>query len=415
MSEEKTALWRKTRLGRLATKLVNGGTPPTNVECFWNGRIPWVTGADFTSSGLGEFRRFVSEEAVSKTATNVIEQGQLLIVTRTGVGKLAIAPCDIAISQDITGFYVDEGQASPAFLYHRMRRGVEDLKKLNQGTSINGIVRTDLINYPVELPPIPQQRRIAEILSTVDETIEQTEALIAKYQQIKAGLMHDLFTLGVTPDGRLRPTCAQAPHLYKESPLGWIPKEWEVKALNSAVDFWDGQRVPLKEEDRFKMPGNIPYYGASGIIDYIDRWLFDDELILLGEDGENIVSRNLPLAFKVTGKCWVNNHAHVLKPRSGQDIDYWTEYLDWRDYSQMASGSAQPKITQGHLSRLTVSVPQEQEQKLVSERLKSLTNRLSFEDIHLQKLRRQKHGLMHDLLTGRVRVKVAELATTSQP
>ena len=79
-----------------------------------------------------------------------------------------------------------------------------------------------------------QQRRIAEILSTVDEAIEQTEALIAKYQQIKAGLMHDLFTRGVTPDGHLRPTRTQAPHLYKESPLGWIPKEWEVVRIGVA-------------------------------------------------------------------------------------------------------------------------------------------------------------------------------------
>jgi type I restriction enzyme S subunit len=82
-------------------------------------------------------------------------------------------------------------------------------------------------------PRHSEQKRIAEILSTVDEAIEQTEALIAKYQQIKAGLMHDLFTRGVTPDGRLRPTRILAPHLYKESPLGWIPKEWEVKPLSA--------------------------------------------------------------------------------------------------------------------------------------------------------------------------------------
>ena len=218
MSEVATKNWRKVPLGSLAKKLVNGGTPPTGIDRFWNGKIPWITGADFISSGIGEFRRFVSEEAVTHTATNVIECGQLLIVTRTGVGKLAIAPCSIAISQDITGFYVDEAQATPAFLYHRMRRGVEDLKKLNQGTSINGIVRADLIKYSIELPPLPQQHQIAEILSTVDEAIELTEALLAKYQQVKAGLMHDLFTRGVTPDGRLRPTYKQAPTSTKNPP-----------------------------------------------------------------------------------------------------------------------------------------------------------------------------------------------------
>lgn len=84
------------------------------------------------------------------------------------------------------------------------------------------------------------QRRIAEILSTLDEAIEQTEALIAKHQQIKVGLMHDLFTRGVTPDGQLLPTCKQAPDLYKESPLGWVPKEWGVKRLGGILRRYGG-------------------------------------------------------------------------------------------------------------------------------------------------------------------------------
>ena len=181
MSNHSSSAWPKISFGKIAKKLVNGGTPPTEVEAFWNGKIPWITGADFTPTGISEFRRFVSDSAVAQTSTNVIERGQLLLVTRTGVGKLAIAPCDIAISQDITGVYVDEGRADTHFLFHRMRQGVEDLKKLNQGTSINGIIRSDLVAYPIDLPPLPTQRRIAEILSTVDEAIEQTEVLIAKY------------------------------------------------------------------------------------------------------------------------------------------------------------------------------------------------------------------------------------------
>jgi len=93
------------------------------------------------------------EEIVLRTA------GLAPHVTRTGVGKLAIAPCDIAISQDITGFYVDQKQVTPEFLYHRMRQGMRDLKKLNQGTSINGVVRSDFERYPIKLPSLPQQRR----------------------------------------------------------------------------------------------------------------------------------------------------------------------------------------------------------------------------------------------------------------
>lgn len=109
---------------------------------------------------------------------------------------------------------------------------------------------------------------------------------------------------------------------YKLSEVGVIPDDWEVCPLHEIVDFLDGRRRPVKDSDRAKMRGDIPYYGASGIVDYINDYLFDDDLILLGEDGENILSRNCRLAFRVLGKIWVNNHAHVLKPKGGNDIGY---------------------------------------------------------------------------------------------
>src|SRR5690348_5308875 len=91
-------------------------------------------------------------------------------------------------------------------------------------------------------------------------------------------------------------------------------EKWTKKKLSDVSVFLDGKRKPIKESERAKMRGSYPYYGASGIIDYVNDFIFDGEIILLGEDGENIVSRNLPLAFKVVGKCWVNNHAHVIQP-----------------------------------------------------------------------------------------------------
>lgn len=102
---------------------------------------------------------------------------------------------------------------------------------------------------------------------------------------------------------------------YKDSPLGLIPNDWEVKELGKVVDFIDGKRKPIKDSDRSKIHRIYPYYGASGIIDYINDFIFDEELILLGEDGANIINRSSPLAFRVSGKIWVNNHAHVLKPK----------------------------------------------------------------------------------------------------
>ena len=112
------------------------------------------------------------------------------------------------------------------------------------------------------------------------------------------------------------------PQGYKQTEIGTIPEDWEISELQNAVDFLDGLRRPVKSGDRAKISGIYPYYGASGIVDYVNDFIFDDELILLGEDGENILSRNLPLAFKVSGKIWVNNHAHILKAIKENDIKY---------------------------------------------------------------------------------------------
>jgi restriction endonuclease S subunit len=107
------------------------------------------------------------------------------------------------------------------------------LKQRSNSTAQPGLYLGELAKTKIPLPSLPIQRRIAEILSTLDENIEQADALIGKYQQIKAGLIHDLFTRGLTPDGRLRPTRSEAPQLYKQSPLGWIPNEWEVATVGA--------------------------------------------------------------------------------------------------------------------------------------------------------------------------------------
>jgi len=431
MSEKAKTAWSKIPLGKLAKKLVNGGTPPTDVARFWNGKIPWVTGADFTSSGIGEFRRFVSEEAVSQTATNMIERGQLLIVTRTGVGKLAIAPCNIAISQDITGFYVDENQATPEFLYHRMRRGVEDLKKLNQGTSINGIIRADLVNYLVELPPLPQQRRIAEILTTVDEAMEQTEALIAKYQQLQAGLMHDLFTRGVTAAGQLRPTRAQAPQLYKNSPLGWIPKEWEVKRLGEILKEVGGylqtgpfgSQLHAHEYQHEGVPVVMPQDINDGVIstEQIAK-ITERRAVELSRHrmkiGDVVIARRGDLSragvISAPEEGWVCGTGCFLlrlgRARLHADFAALIYRHDFtqRQITGMAVGTTMPSLNNTVMERLYFPFCSPDEQLRITERLEKLDQVLRLAQKNISKLRQEKQGLMQDLLTGRKRVTLNE-------
>ena len=231
--------------------------------------------------------------------------------------------------------------------------------------------------------------------------------MIGKLKQVKAGLLHDLLTRGIDEQGQLR-NPATHPEQFKDSPLGRIPREWRVGQIKDLATNLDGKRVPLKQDEREKMKGEIPYYGASGIIDNIDSYLFEGEFVLLGEDGENVVSRNLPLAFRVEGKIWVNNHAHVFKPHKTTNSWFLAELLESVDYTPYVSGSAQPKLTQAALDHLLLPIPPIGEQTSIANVIKSHSTRIQKEQSYLNKLQQLKKGLMEDLLTGKVRVNELE-------
>jgi type I restriction enzyme S subunit len=191
---------------------------------------------------------------------------------------------------------------------------------------------------------------------------------------------------------------------YKQTEVGTIPEEWEVKPLGDVVEFLDGRRRPVKDSDRAKMRGDIPYYGASGVVDYVNAFLFDEDLILLGEDGENILSRNCRLAFSVSGKIWVNNHAHVLRPKPGMAINYLTEFLESLDFAQYNTGTAQPKLNKRVCSGIPVLRPPPPEQRAIARPLADVDALLGALTQLIAKKRNLKQATMQHLLTGQIRL-----------
>jgi type I restriction enzyme S subunit len=280
--------WRRVGLGEICATLLNGGTPDTNTHKYWTGQIPWVTGADFANQALSQVRRRITAAAVKQSATNVVKAGNILLVTRTGVGKIAIAPYDVAISQDITGIYFGDG-VYVRFMYYCLQSHMEEFKKLNQGTSINGILKEDFLTYHIDLPPLPQQHKIARILTTVDNLIERTEALIAKYQAIKQGMMHDLFTRGVDEHGHLRSPYEEAPKLYKPSELGWIPKNWTFSCVAREFQISTGFTLGLHRRPK---ENRRPYLRVANV--QRDEIRLDDVADLEATDSE-FESRQLQL------------------------------------------------------------------------------------------------------------------------
>jgi type I restriction enzyme S subunit len=146
-----------------------------------------------------------------------------------------------------------------------------------------------------------------------------------------------------------------------------FPADWHHCRIKDAVDFFNTQRIPLSAAERGVMVDRTyDYYGASGVIDQVEGYLFDGTYILLGEDGANLLSRSKPLAFLATGQFWVNNHAHILKPRCGGLDRFFVDLLESLDYSTYVTGAAQPKLTMENLGRFRIGVPPRAEQQRIA-------------------------------------------------
>ena len=164
---------------------------------------------------------------------------------------------------------------------------------------------------------------------------------------------------------------------YKDSGVEWIgeiPAEWTTTKVKHSFINRDAARVPVEASERNQSADTLyPYYGASGIVDYISDYIFDEDLLLIGEDGANLRLRNLPLVYAASGKYWVNNHSHILQPND--EIDYWyafyqLELIDLEDY---LTGSTQPKLTAENLGRIPFVKPSWKEQRAIASCLDAKT------------------------------------------
>lgn len=155
-----------------------------------------------------------------------------------------------------------------------------------------------------------------------------------------------------------------------------LPKGWLLESFDNIVENHDGQRIPIKSENRKN--GKYPYYGATGIIDYVDDYIFDGEYLLISEDGANLLARTYPIAFIAEGKFWVNNHAHIVSAKPNKSTNkYLKYYFDSIDISEFVTGSAQPKLNQKKLNSILIPIPRNYfEQERIVARLDALLEKL---------------------------------------
>lgn len=343
---------------------------------------------------------------------DIVLNSMNVIVGAIGRSKYfgAISPVYYALyakSKQTNIDYFERVFSYPSLLKGLLRHGKGIMMKLSDTGQLNTIRMKisplDLKNIQLPLPPPTEQRAIAAFLddkcAKIDEAVRIKEAQIKLLRERRLILIQQAVTRGLDPNVPLKDSCIDW--------IGQIPAHWEVRSIRYAFKFRNNQRIPLSGPEREHKQGEYPYYGASGIIDHVDDYLFDEDLILIAEDGANLLSKSTPLAFVARGKYWVNNHAHILEPRF-PGFEYWAELLSAADYTVYISGSAQPKLTRDRLASVRVPVPPSEEREKITELIKKQSakfeNAIQTKADQITKLKEYRTTLINAAVTGKIRV-----------
>ena len=397
--------WKKVKLVEISKRIFSGATPLRANTNFWNpAEIPWLTNEEVEDGKINyvdETKEKVSKIVLKRTNLSLIPSNSVILSLTASVGKIAINMIPLTTNQQFNSFVLDNQKVIPKFLAFYLLFVKDEIISLGGLTTFNFISKDKIADFEVSLPPLPEQEKIAEILETVDNAIEKTDKIIEKYKRMKQGLMQELLTKGIDSNWQIR---SEKTHKFKDSPLGRIPADWEVKKLGEIADIFDNKRIPLEAEYRATIKGNIPYCGATGIIDFINNYIFDGEYVLIAEDGGKF-GRFEETAYTMSGKFWVNNHAHITKGKenilSNKFLMYFINYQDINNY---ISGSTREKLNQQLLRSIVFSLPPLPEQERIASVLSRVDAVIEKETAYRDKLSHIKQGLMEDLLTGKVRV-----------
>lgn len=335
----------------------------------------------------------------------------------------------VLFSHHVTRIKFVGDEISSHFLYYLLN--IDEYRrwmhKYARGTTVMMLDMTAIKRIPIRYPTSKNlQREIVKKLEFCDEVIEKTKALIHKYQQIKAGLMHDLFTRGLTADGKLRPPREQAPELYQETPIGWIPKEWAVVPLGRMSDITSGVTLSSKTSPDQKL--EVPYLRVANVQDgYLD--LNEVKTIKVNQKTfENLVLKKGDVLMNEggdfdklgRGTVWqgeIDNcihQNHVFRVRVDQEhirpyyLAYWSESEFGKKYFVLSSKQSTnlASINSTQLNVYPIGKPEKEEQERIETMINSLNSFINNLKNESQKLTAKKFGLMHDLLTGKVQLKI---------
>ena len=409
--------WKQGRLGGLCSIEI-GGTPSRGVAAYWDSAHDtsnvWVSIRDMRQRLITRSAEQISNLGVKKSNVKLQHPGTVLLSFKLSIGRVAIAAVPLFTNEAIAG--LSPTGLTRDFLFHGLQ-GWDLLRGADQAIKGATLNKQKLKNILFEYPESErEQAKIAEVLSTVDRTIEETEALIAKRQRIKTGLMQDLLTRGIDEHGNLR---SEQTHKFKDSPLGRIPVEWDVTLLDSLAVRGSGH-TPNKQRPAY-WNGGIKWVSLADSRKLDDLYISetDKEISELGlrnssavlhPAGTVILSRDAGVGKSaiLAHEMAVSQHFMAWRCKSTKLDNIYLYYWLQRDKPQfegIASGSTIVTIgLQFFLSYLVAAPCEVDEQIAISTQLETADFAIAQTTLLSRKLGRLKTALMQDLLTGNRRV-----------
>jgi type I restriction enzyme, S subunit len=420
--------WRSVKISEVSQFYI-GGTPARAISQFWIEKPdghPWISIADLKEKFISETAEHISDAGAQFSNVKEIPPNTVVMSFKLSIGKTAITTRKMFCNEAIV-FFQPGDELSPRWLYHAIPRGANNVvvDTAVKGATLNKKKIAEII---LHLPAMVEQEAIADILDTLDKQIRHTEAIIAKLQQLKQGLLHDLLTRGIDANGQLRPAREQAPQLYKASPLGWIPREWDLEHLSSKAAHGKPHiktgpfGSALKGEHWVQEGCPVITIGSLGIGELLESELLyiadKDEKRLADyalQSGEIVFSRVADVGRSVVIG---DNQAGWIMSSNLMKISLDTKLVNpqFLQYQLAHEGIAKLQIRRfvnsagrdvansATLNQLLFLWPEKEEQNNIVERVDAFDIRLDAEKNELTKLKKQKSGLMDDLLSGRVRV-----------
>ncbi|WP_081442006.1 restriction endonuclease subunit S [Mariprofundus ferrooxydans] len=400
--------WKKYRIEDICD-VVGGGTPERSRSDFWNGCIPWVSPTEVTSlSGryIEKTKEYISDEGLARSSAKLLPVGTVLMTSRASIGYPAINSVPMTTNQGFQSLKCRE-KVYNEYLYQLILFVRPELEKMSAGSTFQEISSTNVKAIKLLLPPLPEQKKIASILTSVDEVIEKQEAQISKLQDLKKAMMQELLTKGI---GHTE---------FKDSPVGMIPKGWEVVRLGKYVKLQGGYAFKSENfTDKGVPVVRISNISKSGDVD-LSNAAFHDE-INISEAFEVSHSDSLiAMSGATTGKvgrynfrekAYLNQRVGKFVSKGMVEMSYIHHVVSSSSFTEKllidAIGGAQPNISGGQIEGVEIAFPPLDEQKNISSILDSIDNAVGAKQLKLMHIKSLKKSLMQDLLTGKVRVMV---------